>query len=275
MNSKISLKLRDTELKRAYSPIAKRFGRDKRFIESYKKLDINKLEKQFLIFTKKIKRYNDFHRTERRLWYLKIGRGKIDKKFETSFRKEIPNAIKDYKEGFVAINSCLEIVEKCGMMKSLNSKMDVITGCLNNERHPLSGAFHDFFKDIGCSTKMIDEFKNQFSQYDYDFVKILGGKIENSYKILEESVDAQVTILKHTQENGMDYIRGKCGPPGWAITASKILAAGGISISAWVVVGIILGILAILVIICLTVKADWVQKLCKKLTFQLPAFEFE
>lgn len=259
---------------KTYNTLTSKFAEDEKFIEAYKALEIDQFEKQFRIFDASIQHYNKFHVSERRLWSVKIGKGTVDATQEKIFRNEIPNGIKHYKTAFNAIGDCFKTIENSGMIDILNKKMHLLSDCLNDKNHPFSKSFYNYCKEIGCSKQMIEEFDSNFSKHNFDFVKIVGGDLKNVYKILDESVAAQISIMEHTYKDGMNYLKGKCGPPVWAITISSILAAVGILIGAWVVLAIVLSLLILLVIICETVNANWVQNLCRRLSFQLTIFEF-
>jgi hypothetical protein len=121
-----------------------------------------------------------------------------------------------------------------------------------DESNPYGQATMGYFRKIGFSNPMIDEFKSSYKATGFEFIKSLGGgTFAQAKAVSAKGAEARMAVLKYTQENGLDYIRGG-GPPGWAVTVSGILASVGIAISAWVIVAIIAGLVALLVALCVT-----------------------
>ena len=105
-------------------------------------------------------------------------------------------------------------------------------------------------------------FKSHYQHVDFDYIgAVTKGDVANVRPLLAQGVNAQVQVLEYTRQHGFDYIRGE-GPPAWAIWVSEILAAVGISISAWVVLAVIAGAAATLVLICAAhILPVWLQDL--------------
>jgi hypothetical protein len=119
------------------------------------------------------------------------------------------------------------------------------------------------------------EFTTSFGKVNFDLFGATDGGLAGLRKVSEHGVKAQVEILDYTEKHGFAYLRGRCGPPRWAIVASEILAAAGISIGAWVIVAIIVALLAILAVVCaLSAPGTWVRDKCSLLNFLLPIFRF-
>lgn len=231
------------------SPIAKKMVSHSHFKNACSKLNFKSLNAEFNNFKINIKRYNDFHRMERRLWALKIGNKPIVN-FEADFKAALPNAILNYQAAFNAISKILSMLETSGFDKVVNNCFPDLCGLLGDEKANLRNALVGFFTDLGCSREMIAEFKSEFSKIDYNFADMCSNNILKLKDITEQSVHAQVSILEYSQEYGMSYLRGKCGPPSWAVIVSEILNWAGISISAWVVVATIATLIPVLVSIC-------------------------
>lgn len=231
------------------SSVAKKIVTDSNFKTAVSKMDFNVFYAQLEHFKTKIKLYNDFHRHERRLWALKIGNKSINA-FEADYKMAIPNAIANYTAAFGSMSVMLDMLEKSNFSKVVNNHFSDLCNLLKDEKSSIQKGLIGFFTDLGCSKEMVAEFKAEFSKIDYDFAGLSSNDIANLRTITEESVQAQVAILEYSKIHGLNYLRGKCGPPEWAIVVSEILAWAGISVAAWVVVVIIVVLIAALITIC-------------------------
>lgn len=247
------------------------FANDPDFSTSWQKLDMKNLSNEFNAYTAKMPAYNAFHTRERRLWTLKLSRGNIAPDLEEGFRQSIPEGIQAYKDAFEPVANCLSIIEQSGLGNVLSRQSSNFTKFLSDAQHPLTQVVTNHFQQMGCSGAMIDEFNNEFATINYNFIPILAdGRFSNVADNLQKGIAAQIEILQYTQENGFSYLRGRCGPPKWAVTVSEILAAVGISISAWWVIVIIAVLVAILIAICSArILPATLQAGCNYLSFTL------
>jgi hypothetical protein len=224
---------------------------DDRFEAAWQSLDVPSFTESFNGFTTSISEYNSFHLRERRLWALKMGKGSLPRGLEESFRGSIPHGRRRFTEAFSAIDGCLASVEHSEFRALANTHVAELTRRFTFDDHTVFGhAAANCFRRIGCSSAMIDDFKQQYAPIGYDFIGRIGrGDVANLRPIATHAVEAQLEILRHTEEHGFDYLYGG-GPPAWAVTASEILAFFGIAISAWVIVVIVAVIAITLAILC-------------------------
>lgn len=237
---------------------------DHEFEPAWNKLNVDRLASAIDNFSAEIAEYNTFHTRERRLWSVKLGTGKIPSELEDKFKADIPAGIETYRRAFAHVQDAMAAIEESGFHKLLDRHSDDITQLLADERGYLARKLSNYFSKVGCAPTMLTEFQGKFEETNYHFIATVGaGSFSNLPAVMRESVDAQVSILEYTKENGFSYLQGKCGPPGWAVTVSKILAWAGISVSGWVVVVIIVALIAILIGICVSkILPQNIQKYC-------------
>lgn len=252
---------------------------DDAFKEAIDQLDLESLEGQLGRFDEHVKEYNAFHARERRIWAMKLRRGDVSaaqaKRHEAAFRKEIPTGRKAYQNAFATADEVAESLETAGFDRVLREHLGRFTEKLQNPSHPFSETFFTYFRDRGCTEPMIKEFTSGFGKIDFDFFGHAEGGLGELRRLSKRGVEAQTEILDYTEEKGFSYLRGRCGPPTWAVTASQILAAAGISVSAWVIVAIIVALLVTLAVICaLSAPGSWLRDKCRYLNFLLPIFRF-
>lgn len=276
--NKIDTEIKNGGIKAVYSELRPQINavyKDPIFQEAFQKLDVERFSEAFNSFTENIIAYNKFHRRERRLWSVKIGKGNLSPELEKQFIKMIPEGRKNYKEAFTAIDSATEILIESGLHKVVDKHITQFTSNFANQNHPFSQLFIKYLKETGCSQEMIDEFMSEFSIINYDFISIVEEGFIGLREFTARGVEAQISIMDYTEENGFSYLRGKWGPPVWAITASKILATAGISISAWVIVAIIASLIIILSLICnASPERSRLRRQCNRLANVLPIFIF-
>ena len=71
---------------------------------------------------------------------------------------------------------------------------------------------------------MLAEAHSQMKAARYNVMQLTGVQnFAGVLPILKKSNDAQLETLKFTQEHGLEYLSGRCGPPAWAVTASQVL----------------------------------------------------
>jgi len=217
------------------------------------KIDMDGFAKEFLNFTNQITEHNAFHMRETRLWSLKLGTGKVDSQLEQKLKDVAPQAAQNFQAAFQSLNNCADHIEKSGLSRVLEKHSDVFTSnYMFDESNPYGQATMGYFRKIGFSNPMIDEFKSSYKATGFEFIKTLGGgKFAQARAVSAKGAEARMAVLKYTHENGLNYIRGG-GPPAWAVTVSTILASVGIMISAWVIVAIIVSLVALLVALCVT-----------------------
>jgi hypothetical protein len=248
---------------------------DRAFQTAFKALDIDAAGDAFNAFTQKVTAYNTSHRRERRLWSLKLGKGRLPSDLEKEFIKEIPEMKRNYKEAFASVNKVLDTLNQAKFDKVLEKHLGPITANLANDRHPLTQAVSRYFTNIGCAPEMMGEFRRNFEVTQYNLLAVTGGKFSGLRKLTDEGVKAQMEIMDYTEKEGFNYLRGKCGPPGWAVAVAKILASIGISISAWVVVVIVVTLFAILLVVCnASQPGTWLRTQCEKVKAKFDIFNF-
>lgn len=232
-------------------PHIRRLVQDPRFEGAAAELGLSELSGEFQSLTDSITRYNDYHRRERRLWAIKLGKGAVPAEAEAALKREAHSAKGDFRNAFQSADRCIEIVERSGFKPLVNEHIGEIARRFAFDENTVIGEAADlYFRRIGCSTPMIEEFKHHYHPIDYDFIGVLGGgDLSGLREVARAGVEAQEEILDYTEKHGLEYLRGD-GPPAWATTASNILAAAGISIGAWVIVVIVAVIMITLAIIC-------------------------
>jgi hypothetical protein len=248
---------------------------DAAFATAYQAVDIDRVAQAFIEFTDSIKGYSLFHTRERRLWAVKLGKGSIPAALETKFKEDVPANKAQYITAFSKMQEIVSHLEKAGFDPVLKQHMNRFTRVLTDKAHPLTTVASAYFHRIGCSEPMLDEFRSKFASVGYEFVGPVVSDLAELRLLTSKAMAAQVQILDETEKNGFAYLRGHCGPPAWAVVASEILGAFGITISAWVIVAIVVTLLATLVAICRAAPpGSWAKKKCQKLHVLLPVFSF-
>ncbi len=246
---------------------------DPAFQKAFEALDVEKLSEAFDGFQKNARSYNTFHTQERRLWSVKIGRGQINKAQELKFRESIPVGRENYISAFDNLDVVHNLLDQADFGPIIEEYLPTFTSVLTNSKDPITKAVKGLAGDIGCTEIMTNEFIADFAKFDSDILKVSGG-FNGLAKASRLGVEAQLKILKETELNGFDYVRGHCGPPAWAVSASALLASIGIAVSAWWLVAGIFVFLAILVALCIAAKRNnwkWTRAQCKKLSVKIPA----
>jgi hypothetical protein len=251
---------------------------DERFRSAMDQLDVAALQSGFRDLDRGITEYNKFHLEERRLWRTILRNGGkspgVDQQ-EAEFKKKVPHGRESYRQTFTTAGAMAGALADAGFDGVLREHLHGFTATLATPSHPYADAVFGYFRGAGCSESMLDEFTTSFKKVNFDFFAAAGGGIDAVRKMSARGVEAEVEILDYTEAHGFSYLRGRCGPPQWAIVASQILAAAGISISAWVIVAIIVGLLATLALICaLSAPGSWLRDKCRLLNFLLPIFRF-
>jgi hypothetical protein len=250
-------------------------SKDRTFQAAFKALDIDAAAEAFNAFTEKITTYNTLHRRERRLWSLKLGRGGITPDLESQFIETIPEMRKNYKDAFASVDKVLDTLSKAKFDKVVEKHLTPLMANLGNDKHPLTQVVTDYFRKVGCAPEMMTEFRRNFEVTQYNFMPLAGGNLAGLRNLTTEGVKAQVSIMDYTEKEGFSYLRGNCGPPAWAVAVAKILASVGISVSAWVVVLIIVTLFAILLVICNNSSpGTWLREQCQKVHAKFPIFNF-
>lgn len=259
----------------ATAPQLEALAKDRDFQAAFKAFDVDAAGDAFNAFTRSITAYNAAHRRERRLWSLKIGRGRIPADLESEFVGEIPQMRRNYQEGFAAVNKVIDTLTRAKFDKVVEKHLAPLTANLGNDRHPLTQVVTRYFQQVGCAPEMISEFRRNFEVTGYDLLAPAGGKFSRLKTLTAEGVKAQTEIMDYTEKEGFNYLRGRCGPPSWAVAVAKILASIGISISAWVVVAIIVVLFATLLIVCnASNPGTWLRTQCEKVNAKFPIFNF-
>jgi hypothetical protein len=225
---------------------------DPAFQDAWRTFDTKKFAASFNTFNDHVIKYNAFHARERQMWAMKISGGGIPSGVDNDFRRSIAGGLAEYRAAFGAMDSCLTLVAQSKMGEIANRHVDKFLALHTfNAAGTFGKAADDYLGKIGVTAAMKEEFRVNFSKAGFRLVgSVAGGDLNRLHEVTKQGVEAQASILTYTEQHGFDYLRGKCGPPAWAILVSEILAAVGISIAAWVVVAIIVTLVLILVGIC-------------------------
>jgi len=229
---------------------------DPGFTSSVSKMKWDVVGKHFTDLTQHLTRYNNYNRRETRLWALKMGTGSIPPDLENKFKATVPEAIDSFQSAFKSLDNCLSSFEQAGMHEVLERHSDSFTSRYAlDETNVFGHMTMNYFRHVGFSTPMIDDFTHKFQPTHFEFIKnVSGGKWSNLHTITNQSVEARIEVLKYTQQHGFDYIRGG-SPPDWAIKAVGILGTvigaviGGIT-GAWIAVGIVVASQIAVALIC-------------------------
>jgi hypothetical protein len=245
-------------------PELQRVASDPNFAAAWTRLADGEFAQQFTIFNSNLTQYNDFHRRERRMWSVKLGKGAVAPDLEAGLKAAAPAAIQQYTTAFKSLDACLGIIIESELRPLVNGPVgDITRRYLLDETTIFGQTGVGYFRSLGIDTPMLDEFKAHFQSANLDYVGVVaGGDVANMRPMLAAAVQAQVEVLTYTQQHGLDYIRGH-GPPAWAVTVSEILGYVGISISAWAVVAVIAGLLVTVVLVCAAhILPQSLQNLC-------------
>jgi hypothetical protein len=220
---------------------------------AFSKFDFAAFGSEFKNFTQQLMQHNAFHTRETRLWSLKLGTARVAPALEQQLKDSAPQALQNFQAAFLSLGNCADHITNAGLDRVLEKHSDVLTSRYTfDEANPFGQATMSYFRTLGFSTPMIEEFKSSYKATNCEFIKNLGGgKFAQVREVSSKGVEARVEILKYTHENGLAYIRGG-GPPAWAVTVSSILASVGIVISAWVIVAIIVSLIVLLGVLCIT-----------------------
>lgn len=251
---------------------------DDAFEEAMGSTDLRSVVANFQAMRDRMVEYNSFHQEERRMWGAVLrGRTPADRlgAQEQRFKQMIPRGRETYTQLFGTADATTQLLQDGGFEQVLSTHLSPFTATLGTPSHPYAEVFFNHFRQAGCDQAMLDEFTNSFGKANFDFFGAVHGGLADVRDASKRGVDAQLEILDYTEAHGFSYLRGRCGPPTWAIVASEILAAAGISISAWVIVAIIAALLVTLAVICaLSAPGTWVRDKCALLTLLLPIFAF-
>ena len=244
---------------------------DPDFAITVAKLDFGALGASFNDFDEHLVKYNNYHRLERRLWSLKLGNGTISPALENSLKAQVHKGRQAFKLAFGGIDRCIENFESAGFGKVLDRHLPRFLPMLGVDHHPLRSLVDGHLSRVGCSPSMLEEGHHSLAGAQYDVLgRLGGGKVKGLRKALAQSVEAQNGLFDYTEKDGLRYLRGRCGPPTWAVVATKVLAYFGLSVSAWWVVAAVTVVVALLVTLCATkaLPADVLEK-CKYLSIKL------
>jgi hypothetical protein len=254
-----------------FAEVARAIGADPEFATAVKKLDVGRLSKGFNTFDENIPEYNDYHRMERRLWSAKVGRGAVRKDLEDSLKRKVPRGRKAYQNAFGGIEECLATLEDSGLAPVLDRHLPAAMELLGDPHHPLRELLDSHMTEIGCSASMLAEGHQMMGAARYNVVDVVGkGSFSGLRGALREAVEAEVEIMNETEAEGLEYLRGRCGPPAWAVVAAKVLAYFGISVSAWWIVAAVVVVTALLITLCATrLLPASILEYCKYLSIKL------
>ncbi|MBS1911359.1 MAG: hypothetical protein JST22_05180 [Bacteroidetes bacterium] len=240
------------------------FMDDPAFQTAWESLDFNALATEWDSFTASITSYNTYHTRERQLWSIQLGKGSIPDDLDAWYRAQIPDQIAQYNAAFASAGTMLSMLSTSGFGTLLETYFTRFTPYLADSKSLLGATMENYFRGVGCSESMIEEFRTAFGSIGYDFINVLGnGSFANLQAVMNTATNSQVQLMQYTQQNGFSYLQGQCGPPAWAVTVSEILGYIGISISAWVIVIIIAVLIVLLIIACNRKnKPAWLQSAC-------------
>ncbi len=237
----------------SFATAIKALTRDESFVNAWGKLDLQELCNGFNTFSEQILTYNRFHRAERRLWYIKIGKGAIPKKLETSLQRDVPAARNAYLGAFKGVDKSLGALSAAGFDNVVDKYIDRFLALLKDKTHPLRAVLTQYFHAVGCSSQMIDEFESVLIHSNYSPRPVLGTARPGELRdVIGKGIAAQQKLFDYTQANGLKYIKGQCDPPKWAVVASDVLGWFGLSFSPWYVILIVAIIVVLLTILCVT-----------------------
>src|SRR5439155_10505927 len=134
--------------------------------------------------------YNVFHLRETRLWSLKLGTGRIPQHLEETVKKTVPDGIERLKNTFNGADRCLDMLDQSGLTVMFEKHLDKLTRRYAFEKETVFGqATMGYFKKLGFSAPMIEEFTTAFRPIHCEFVRALGGGHLNKVRaVAEEAV---------------------------------------------------------------------------------------
>jgi hypothetical protein len=233
-------------------PLLNAMTSDADFQAGWRSLDVPAFSEQLQTATGHLQQYLSYHLRESRLWAIKIGTGSLPAGLEDGLKQAVAPAREHYKNAFAAMDACLTQVEQSQFKGLADTHVAALAKrCMFDTSTIFGRAAAGYFQKAGFSTDQVAEFTRQYAPIGCDFIGVLGhGDISNLRPVYQDGVNAQVEIMNHTEQNGLDFIRGSGGPPAWAVTAAAILAYFGIAISAWVIVATIAAIAVTLAALC-------------------------
>lgn len=234
------------------APLLNALTSDPGFQAAWQSLDVPAFTRHLETATGHLQQYVSYHQRETRLWAIKVGKGSLPAELEDGLKQSVAPARAHFRNGFAALNSCLDQVERSQFKALVNTHVAAMgKRCTFDEGNIFGRTASGYFQRVGFSADQVAEFKRQYAPIGYDFIGVLGqGNVSNLRQISQQGVDAHVEIMNYTEQHGLDYLRGAGGPPAWAVTASEILALFGIGISAWAILAVIATVAVTLAIIC-------------------------
>jgi hypothetical protein len=251
----------------AVGPLFRALTTSSDFTTGWQSLDVPAFAQHLGSATDHLTQYLSFHQRETRLWNIKVGTGSLPPGLEDGLKQGVPAARDHFTQGFAALDGCLAQVEQSQFKSLVNTHVAVLgKQCAFDTGNVFGRTAAGYFQRVGFSAQQVTEFKRQFAPIGYDFIGVLGrGDVSGVRPVSAQGVSAHIQIMNHTEQHGLDYIRGAGGPPAWAVTASEILALFGISISAWVILAVIATIAVTLAFLCWAFwnqLPDWARAGC-------------
>jgi hypothetical protein len=234
------------------SPLLRALTTDPAFEAGWQSLDVPAFVQHLGNATDHLRQYVSFHLRETRLWNIKIGTGSLDRGLEAGLRAGVPAARDHFTRGFAELDACLAQVEQSQFKGLVNTHVAGLSSrCTFDPGNVFGRTATGYFQRVGFSADQVAEFKRQYAPIGYDFIGVLGkGDVSGVRPVAAQGVNAHIEIMNHTEQHGLDFIRGGGGPPAWAVTASEILALFGISISAWAILAVIAAVAVTLAFLC-------------------------
>lgn len=232
-------------------PLFRALTDDPAFEAGWRSIDVPSFSQHLGDATQHLQAYLQYQQRLERLWAIKIGSGSITPALEDELKRSTPAARDHFSQAFSGFDTCLSHVEAPEFKGLVNSHIAALSArCALDEGNVFGRTFTGYTRRAGFTAPQVTDFRRQYSPIGHDFIGRLGqGDVSNIRSYVAPGVSANIEIMDHTREHGLDYIRGG-GPPAWAVTASEILALFGISISAWVVVAVIAAIAVTLAFCC-------------------------
>ncbi len=233
-------------------PLLNALTSDPGFQTGWQSLDVPAFAQQLQTASGHLQQYVSYHLRESRLWTIKIGTGSLSPSLEDGLKQATAPARDHITSGFAALDACLTQVEQPQFKPLVNSHIAALAKRCTFDTSTIFGrTASGYFRQLGFSSDQVAEFQRQYAPIGCDFIGVLGrGDVSNLRPVYQQGLNAQVQIMNHTEQNGLDYIRGAGGPPAWAVTASAILALFGIAISAWALLAVIAAVAVTLGLLC-------------------------
>lgn len=263
----------------AVGPLFHSLTTDPQFEAGWQSIDVPRFSEHLSDATGHLQAYLQYQQRQERLWAIKIGSGRISPALEDQLKRSTPAARDHFTSAFSGFDACLADAEAPQFKTLVNTHIAALSArCALDEGNVFGRTFAGYTRRAGFTPPQVAEFRRQYASIGHDFIGRLGqGDVSNIRPYVAPGVSANIEIMNHTEQHGLDYIRGS-GPPAWAVTASGILALFGISISAWVIVAIIAVIAVTLAFLCWAFwnsLPGWAQAGCVALaTAGLIAFTF-